>query len=814
MVVFGHGHISPNATTLNATYNLTAADKTAGTVTLTLTTTGQTSPCGAVTAQVVETIHTTATVSAGANQIICAGQSTAALGGTVGGGATAGTGTFAPNATTLGATYSPSAADQTAGTVTLTLTTTGQSPCGAATAQVVVTVRKAATAGAGANQTVCSGVASSGLGGMVGGGATGGMWTTSGAGTFAPNATTLNASYTASVADASAGTVTLTLTTAGQQSPCAAAAATVAMIVRRAATASVGAAQTVCWGVASAGLGGTVGDGATGGTWTTSGTGTFAPNATTLNASYTASTADASTGTVTLTLTSTGQSPCGAATAQAVVTVLAATRPTITGGPASQCVWVGGNASFSVAVAGSGPLTYQWRVNGTNLPTNIIFTAAGGGATSYINADVRAADATLGWLDAAAFDSYGNLFIADSAWSAIGRLGTNGIINRVAGNGNGLFGGDGGPATNATLHYPGAVALDRNNNLFIADNANNRVRKVDTNGVITTIAGNGTNLYSGDGGPAINASLSAPGGVAVGADSSVFIADVGNSCIRRVDPTGVITTIAGGGPTLGDGGAATNAQLSSPYGITFDAMGNLLIADWGNWRVRKVLTNGVITTVAGGGVAGLGDGGPATNATLSYPAGVTVDSFGNMFIADNGNQRVRKVDTNGIITTAAGNGTSGYSGDSGPATSAELKSPWGTAVDGSGNLFIAEHDRIREVPAQGPSLTLVNANTSSGGNYDLVVTGPYGSVTSSVASLAVLSSPLISGAVRNPNGSVTLSLWTYPDSSSRVLVATNLRPPILWQPIATNIAPSAGVWQFTDTNATRYPVRLYRSSTP
>ena len=188
-------------------------------MTLTLSTTGQLSPCGAATAQVVVTINPAATASAGANQTICAGSATAGLGGTVGGGATggtwtsSGTGSFAPNATTLNATYTPSAADITAGTVTLTLTTTGQlAPCGPATAQVVVTINPAATASAGGNQTICAGSATAGLGGTVGGGATGGTWSSSGSGTFAPNATTLNATYTPSAADITAGTVTLTLT--------------------------------------------------------------------------------------------------------------------------------------------------------------------------------------------------------------------------------------------------------------------------------------------------------------------------------------------------------------------------------------------------------------------------------------------------------------------------------------------------------------------------------------------------------------------------------------------------------------------------
>jgi hypothetical protein len=328
----GSGTFAPNTTTLNATYTPSSADNSAGTVTLTLTTTGGAG--GVATTNVVVTINPAATASAGAAQTVCSGAASSGLGGTVGGGATggtwssSGTGTFAPNTTTLNASYTASAADASTGTVTLTLGTTGQqSPCSAATAQVVVTVNKAATASAGAAQTVCSGVASSGLGGTVGGGATGGTWTTSGTGMFAPNTTTLNASYTPSDADASTGTVTLTLSSTGQQSPCGAATATVAMAVRQAATASAGGNQTISAGSSTAGLGGTVGGGATGGTWTSSGTGTFSPAATVLNAAYGPSSGDIAAGTVTLTLTSTGQSPCPAVSASVTITINASPLP-------------------------------------------------------------------------------------------------------------------------------------------------------------------------------------------------------------------------------------------------------------------------------------------------------------------------------------------------------------------------------------------------------------------------------------------------------------------------------------------------------
>jgi len=261
---------------------------------------GVCTPAQTSTPPAVLTVRLLATASAGGNQSICAGQSTAGLGGTVGGGAlggvwsSSGSGSFAPSATALNATYAPSAADIATGTVTLTLSA---QPCGDATAQVVVTINTPATASAGANQTICSS-GTAALSGSVGGGATGGTWATSGSGSFSPNATTLNATYTPSAADINAGAVTLTLTSTGQLAPCAAATSQIVVTIHPAATASAGANQTICSGSTVA-LGGTVGGGATGGTWATSGSGSFAPDATTLNATYTPSAADISAGAVT-----------------------------------------------------------------------------------------------------------------------------------------------------------------------------------------------------------------------------------------------------------------------------------------------------------------------------------------------------------------------------------------------------------------------------------------------------------------------------------------------------------------------------------
>ena len=251
--------------------------------------------------------------------------------------------------------------------------------------------------------------------------------------------------------------------------------------------------------------------------------------------------------------------------------------------------------------------------------------------------------------------------------------------------------------------------MDSAGNLYICDTGNDRIRRV-ANGVITTVAGNGTAGFSGDNGPAASAQLSNPNGIAVDSAGNLYIADYGNNRIRKVS-NGVITTVAGNGTygSIGDNGPATSAQLAGPIGVAVDSAGNLYIAD--NGRVHKV-SNGVIATVAGNGSSGFsGDNGPATSAWLSAPCGVAVDSAGNPYIADKGNDRIRRV-ASGIIATVAGNGTPGFSGDNGPATSAELDEPWAVAVDSAGSVYIADagNSRIRLLTPPPPVIeSVVNA---------------------------------------------------------------------------------------------------------
>jgi sugar lactone lactonase YvrE len=284
-------------------------------------------------------------------------------------------------------------------------------------------------------------------------------------------------------------------------------------------------------------------------------------------------------------------------------------------------------------------------------------------------------------------------------------------ISTIAGDSSVGYSGDGGPATTAELDWPWGVAIDKTGNVYIADDHNYRIRKVSPAGVISTFAGNGTAGFSGDNGPASAAELSYPTGVAIDTLGNLYIADENNNRIRKVDATGKITTYAGTGVVGfgGDGGPATNAKFNTPAGVAVDKLGNLYVADFYNYRVRKITTAGVISTVAGDGSYGFGgDGGPATNAKIGSILGVGVDLSGNIYIPDQSNGRIRKVDVSGVITTFAGGATQGYSGDWGLATDAELSYPYGVCADASGNIYIADYNnaRVRVVKTDGIITTI------------------------------------------------------------------------------------------------------------
>ena len=309
------------------------------------------------------------------------------------------------------------------------------------------------------------------------------------------------------------------------------------------------------------------------------------------------------------------------------------------------------------------------------------------------------------FLMALAVDVAGNLYVADRENHRVQRIDPAGVISTIAGTGEAGFNGDGGPATEARLRLPYGVAVDAAGNLYVADRENHRVRRIDPAGVISTIAGTGEAGFSGDGGLAIEARLWFPSRLAVDAASNLYVADTGNHRVRRIDPAGVISTIAGTGEVgfSGDGGPATEARLNLseyPGGVVVDVAGNLYVADTGNHRVRRIDPAGVISTIAGTGEAGFsGDGGPASEARLNRPFGLAVDEAGNLFVADFENHRVRRINPAGVITTIAGTGDSWFVGDPVPASGAAIGSPDGIAVDAAGKLYVATYGGIGRISA-------------------------------------------------------------------------------------------------------------------
>lgn len=302
------------------------------------------------------------------------------------------------------------------------------------------------------------------------------------------------------------------------------------------------------------------------------------------------------------------------------------------------------------------------------------------------------------------------------------------IVTTVGGNGDSVYSGDGGPAVLASFNTPTAIIRDAAGNIYVNDQQNYCVRKINVGtGIISTIAGSGVPGSGGDGGQATNAQLFDNWSIAIDGAGNIYIADQSNYRVRRVSTSGVITNFAGTGiqGDAGDGGPALAAQFLRPFGITTDDAGNVYVGDLETHKVRKINTAGIITTVAGNGSFGYaGDGGPATNALLSNVWGMTTDQDGNLYICDGGsgitgNHCVRKVDTSGIITTIAGNGTPGYSGDNGPATTARLYQPTGISIDKMGNLFIADclNNRIRKISKSG-IITTICGNGVPGFNGD------------------------------------------------------------------------------------------------
>jgi sugar lactone lactonase YvrE len=364
---------------------------------------------------------------------------------------------------------------------------------------------------------------------------------------------------------------------------------------------------------------------------------------------------------------------------------------------------------------------FHKRVRRVDAATGIITTVAGNGTAGFSGDGGPATSAEISFVQGVALDAGGNLYIGDVNNDRVRKVDTSGTISTFAGRGpqsqfQCLDTGDGGPATAATVCGGAAVTTDPAGNVYFADGGV-AIRRVDPSGTITTVDGNfQTPGFFGDGGPATKALLS--GGPSSAPNGNLLIDDASNNRIREIDHNGIITTVAGGG--IGDGLPALQTMLNTPEGVAVDPAGNLVIADCGDNRVRKVDASGVITSIAGTAAShGVGDGGPATSAGLECPAGLAFDSAANLYIADSTDNRVRRVDPSGVITTVAGTGAAGFSGDGGPASAAQLNGPSGVLIDGAGNIFIADrlNNRVRKIDTSG-TITTVAGNGTEGGSID------------------------------------------------------------------------------------------------
>lgn len=363
-----------------------------------------------------------------------------------------------------------------------------------------------------------------------------------------------------------------------------------------------------------------------------------------------------------------------------------------------------------------------------------VTTYAGNGNPAFSGDGGPAAQASINRVVALATDASGNLYAAEELSNRVRKIDVNGVIDTLAGNGSPGFSGDGGPAAQAQLSVPLGVCVDPAQNVYINDTGNKRIRKVTPSGTITTIAGTGAAVHGGDGGPALSASFVNPIRCVVDRNSNLYIADQGAHRVRRIDPAGNITTYAGtGAPGFsGDGGPAAAAALSNPTALATDAAGNLYITDQVNHKIRRVDTGGAIQTVAFNGSSSYGgDGGPALSASAYFPGSVAVDGAGSLLIVDTLANRVRKV-TGGTISTVAGNGAAGFSGDNGPALQAMFSGPFAIALDSRGNTFVGDiaNNRIRKITgiAAGSSPVVTSAGVTNGASFQTGI-APGGIVT-------------------------------------------------------------------------------------
>ncbi|MCD6011552.1 MAG: Leucinerich repeat protein-like protein [Flavipsychrobacter sp.] len=436
----------------------------------------------------------------------------------------------------------------------------------------------------------------------------------------------------------------------------------------------------------------------------------------------------------------------------------------------------------------------------TTTQAQIISTIVGDGFAGFTGDGGTATAARLNTPYGICTDAAGNIYIPDAGNRRIRKISTAGVISTIAGTGILGYTGDGGPATAAQLNEPSCVFVDGSGNIFIADLFNNCVRKIDVSGTITTVAGTGTAGFSGDGGAATTARLNRPYSIAVDATGNLFIADRLNSRIRKVDASGMISTVAGTGTAgfSGDGGAATAAQLFQPVSLCISSSGDMFITDWGNYRVRKVNATGTISTIAGNGTLSYADGVPAISTGLIYPYGVSIDCGGNVYVGEANGYRVRRINTAGTIHTIAGNGTFGYSGDGGPATAAQLLLPMALSLDAAGDMLVSDQGNhcIRKItnPGIGPVITGPN-NVCVGSSATLTAASGGGTWGTTTGNTSITSGGVYTGLTVG----VDTITYTGCSSQSRYPVSVNTTPTVSAISGPANVCAGATI---TLTNAT------------
>jgi sugar lactone lactonase YvrE len=414
--------------------------------------------------------------------------------------------------------------------------------------------------------------------------------------------------------------------------------------------------------------------------------------------------------------------------ASGIISTIVGTGSAYFSGEGSISVYASLNTPMSISFAGNGDILIadqkNLRVRKITNATNTINSIAGYGIVGSTNS--LPGNLSVNFPRGLAFDSNNNLYFADSENNKIRKINySDGSILTVAGNGVAGGSGDNGPAVNAQLNYPLDVALDPTGNIYFVDGNSYRIRMINvSSGIISTIAGSSPG-FSGDGGPAINAQM-LPRGIAIAPNGDIYIAEMANNRIRKITvSTGVITTIAGTGIAgfSGDGGAAISANLSSPTNLIVNNSGEIYFSDSGNARIRKISATGIISTIAGTGTSGFfGDGGAATSARLDNPKGLAYDEAGNLYIADYNNHRIRKVNSDGIISTVAGTSGFGFSGDGGSAINASLNNPIDVAFDNNGSLYVADYNnhRVRKLDPFAV-ISLSNTTQTYDGNAKSVV---------------------------------------------------------------------------------------------